>query len=632
MDALTTPLPVAPDFGLDEVDVNGTDLKTVEPRFDAFAQSRSRFYSGRHGSRRRSQADLDLTATSDDPATPSDAKGANVPVGTDEFRNTADITDVSDVERRIRVDDVASGGRVDDVASGGRVDDVDGVRLEKKVRAGAGWSVLNTIVMRFANIAITAIVVRLVTPSQFGVFAAAITVYTVVSSLADAGVSACMVRGDLDPEEIGPTVSFISIFMGILLAIAMYLSASPVSGLFAAPQAVNPIRVLSLCLIISGVFGVPAAILKREFRQGALFLSTVIGFVPSNLVLILLASQGGGAMAFAWSRVVGIFFGGLVAAISVGKMYWPWLDRRYLKTALVFGLPMAGANLVNFTLLNADYALVGHQLGPEKLGVYLLAFTVASWPTSVLSSSVDSVAMPAFSRVQDDAARLSAALQRISRAAFLIAFPIATLSSVLAGPLINTIYGHTWRSAIPTLSILSACGAMLIVHSLLSNLLTGLGYSGRVFAIEIVWIVTLVPSMIVGVHLDGIDGVAFAHVIVLVLIVLPLYLYAAKGRVEHGLRHLAASAGAPLAACAVAGAAAFATSRLVSNPIVSLLIGGTVGGTIYLVLSASMFASYLNPARLGPIGPVLIRFNDGWARLAQRVFGSRPVVQTSERE
>ena len=120
-------------------------------------------------------------------------------------------------------------------------------------------------------------------------------------------------------------------------------------------------------------------------------------------MLFLLAISGSGAMAFAWSMVVGHFVSGCVVVASLPKHYRPDVARSALSVLFRFGLPLGGANLVNYILLNIDYALVGHIMGAVALGSYVLAFNVASWPASLLGAMVNNVSMPAFSRVKHDA-------------------------------------------------------------------------------------------------------------------------------------------------------------------------------------------------------------------------------------
>jgi len=486
-------------------------------------------------------------------------------------------------------------------------DDDQGASLEGRIRSGAMWGVFNSLGMRFANIAVMAVVVRLVSPEEFGVFAAALTVAVVVSGFADWGVSAFLMRGDFDPDEVAPTVTFIAVASGAVLALGIALGAPVLADAFGAPQATGPIRVMSLCLLFGGMAAVPTALLAREFRQDRIFLSNVVGFVPSSIVLVVLALDGAGAMAFAWSRVVIVIFQGIAAAIAVQRVYLPRLETRHLRTILTFGLPLAGANLVNYALINADYALIGHQLGPARLGVYMLAFNVASWSTAVLSAAINGVAMPAFSRVGDDPGRLAGALRRSARAVGLVALPITALTLALADPLVRTLYGGQWDASVPILGILAVYGAVFVLISLLSNLLVGRGHTGRALIIQVLWIGTLVPAMSLGARSDGLNGVAWAHVVVVTVVVLPLYLWSVAPLVSRVVRTMATAIVPPMVAAGGAALAAAVASAIPDGYVLQLLVGGTVGCLTYLVLSVSMLADFVDPARLGRVGAIMVR-------------------------
>ena len=212
------------------------------------------------------------------------------------------------------------------------------------------------------------------------------------------------------------------------------------------PDAAASVRVLSLAVLLVGAFAVPSAQLARDFRQDRLFLATVVSAVPANLTLLVLASAGQGALAFAWSRVLGQLLMGLVVTASAPRRYRPGLSWEVLPHLLRFGLPLAGADLVNHAVLNADYAVVGRALGPAELGTYVLAFNVASWSTSFLGALINSLTMPAFSRVRGDAVAFSAALSAGVSTVLLLALPLAAVTSALARPLVLVLYGDQWAA------------------------------------------------------------------------------------------------------------------------------------------------------------------------------------------
>ena len=208
---------------------------------------------------------------------------------------------------------------------------------------------LANLTMRFASIAVTAILARLLSKEDFGVFAMALAVYLVVSSLAELGMASAIARSATEPEDIAPTVTTLSVAMSGLMGVAMAATAGPLASLLGQPEAAAPIRILSLCLILTGIFAVPGAQLVREFKQDKIFLGTIVGFVVANPLLIVLALSGGGATAFAWSRVIGQLATGIVLVACVSRRYRPGWRSSSVRPLLRFGLPLSIANLVNWT-------------------------------------------------------------------------------------------------------------------------------------------------------------------------------------------------------------------------------------------------------------------------------------------
>src|SRR4051794_27946162 len=83
---------------------------------------------------------------------------------------------------------------------------VAGDTLGRQVGRGTMWAVLASLTMRFANIAITAVLARLLTKGDFGVFAVASAVFAIVASLAELGMGSAVARSATEPDEIAPTV------------------------------------------------------------------------------------------------------------------------------------------------------------------------------------------------------------------------------------------------------------------------------------------------------------------------------------------------------------------------------------------------------------------------------------------
>jgi PST family polysaccharide transporter len=493
------------------------------------------------------------------------------------------------------------------------------------VRRGAAWSALSTLLLRLSNVAITAVVAHILAPRDFGVFTVALTAYTIVFNLAELGVGSCLIRADLDIDDLAPTMVTVSLITSAIAAEAMAVFATPIATALGSADGAEPVRIMALTVLIGGLSSVPSGQLTRDFRQDKLFLANVSSLLPSTVVLFILAKSGDGAMAFAWSRLVaaGVMCGVMIA--SVPKHYLPGINRNALSVLYRFGLPLAGANFINFVLINVDYAFVGRLIGPVGLGAYVLAFTLASSPGLLLGNVINSIAMPAFSRVKHDPVLLKNAMASALRAVSLILMPMCALMIALARPLIFTLYGAKWAASVEVLSILSLYGAISIICILFANMLTSLGMAKFTLVVQLAWLGALVPAMALGVHRNGIVGAAIAHIVVIGPLVLPSYLFTLKRVTGVRLTLLGKAVLPSLVAASAAALAARSVASQLASPLAQLVAGLTVGGLIYVVATAPQAVALLGEKQAARLRALpLFRLYDTMARMTGRAVNGEP--------
>ena len=463
--------------------------------------------------------------------------------------------------------------------------------LRRSIGRGVAWATVSNLVMRMSGIAVTAVVARLLSPTEFGTFAVALAVFVVVTSLAELGMASAVARSPLEPSEIAGTVTSISIIVSMALASLMAATAQPLASLLGTPEAAEAIRILALCLGLTGFFAVPGAQLTREFRQDRILIGTLAGFVPANVLLVVLALQGHGADAFAWSRVLGQLVTGLVFVAFTSRRYRPQWRPALVIPLLTFGLPLALANLVNWMLLNADYLIISRILTTEEVGVYMIAFTVASWSTAVLGSVLNGVVMPAFGRFSEDAERLKQSMVTAIRLVALVALPTATVTLALAPSLVRTMFGEQWLAAAPVLRVLALYGACFAFSLVLVNMLVAVGATSRLLAVQMAWVCVLVPAMIAAAEVAGLVGVAWAHVVVIVLIALPGYAWALRSRLGSLPSAMATTVAGPAMVSAAAGGAAWFVDRWVADPVAGFVLGGAAALTVFLLGASRMITA-----------------------------------------
>ncbi len=142
--------------------------------------------------------------------------------------------------------------------------------LGRKVRSGARWSMLNTVVVRVSNFMVGVILARTVFgPKVCGLYAVSQVVITILLSANELGIDAAIVRWDGDVRVFVRTV--------FTLSVASSSSSTPVCSsprrtiaraCSAHPDATTMLRHSVPLVIIDGFACVPLALLTRDFAQG----------------------------------------------------------------------------------------------------------------------------------------------------------------------------------------------------------------------------------------------------------------------------------------------------------------------------------------------------------------------------
>jgi lipopolysaccharide exporter len=456
-----------------------------------------------------------------------------------------------------------------------------GPSLNSAVKRGALWSAGGTIFLRMGNIALMAVVARIVSPRDLGIFTLAVTVHAVIVSIAELGVASAIARSDLDVRLIAPTVVTVSIASSLMMAVPMAIFANDIAGSLGSAEAGPAIRIMAIGVALIGPFAVPGALLQREFRQNVVFWASAIAFLPGSATLLLLAFVGSGPEAFAWSRIVGQVVMGSIMLAATRTMFWPGLKRDVLRPLLAFGLPLAGANLLSQALLNADYMFIGRMMSVAELGVYFLAFSIAMWPTAVIGSILNGLVLPAISVVRRDGGDVGAAVAHGARAVALVAFPLAAFLCAFSSPLVLTIYGPKWPAAAPVLSILAVYGTLFVLGLLLANVIIAMGRTGILFAVQVCALVALIPALPLGIKVAGIEGVAVAHILVIGAVTTPAYVIALRRSTGLGLRGLLQAVGRPAITAVAAAVVAWLATLPIESNLLKLATGALIGALVY---------------------------------------------------
>lgn len=462
-----------------------------------------------------------------------------------------------------------------------------------QVHVGIKWIGASVAFSQFVRFLTTVVLARLLTPEVFGLVAMAHVAIQLISVIREVGVGAAYIqRPDRGPEDAAAaanTTFIMSLAVNVLLFVLAWFTAPLMVRFFETAELLAVLRAMFLLFLIDAFDTTPTMILQKRLEFDKTAIAEVVTSGLNAAVAIGLATAGYGV----WSLVAGQLSGRL-ARTCVVFMLSGFRPRLLFDPTIARQLFDYGRYLWAFAVLSAvggslDRMILGRWLGAANLGVYSMAFNLSNLPATQLSRLVNRITFPSFARVQHDHAGLRRALHKTIRHVTMLSVPLAFGLLAVAHDLILTVYGEKWRAAIPIVQVLAFFGLSLSVSSITGPILKAIGkpqvllYSSLLHhTILAVLLLALVPygpvAIAYAVLIPMLVSAALAYGLIVYYISFPL---------RNVLGPLLRTGGPAFVMYLVVRAFDVRFDAAYAPPMpISLLASVTVGGLVYLMLSA----------------------------------------------
>jgi len=349
------------------------------------------------------------------------------------------------------------------------------MNLRQKAVKGFVWSAIQSWGRQAIALIVFSILARLVAPEAFGLIALAQVFLAFTQVFLDQGFTEAIVqRHDIEPEHLD-TAFWINLVIGLLLTVFGIAGAGLVADLFNQPQLTPIIRWLSPSFLIFALSAVQEAIFTRNLAFKTLAVRSLIAVVAGGLVGVAMAFRGYGV----WSLVGQQLAGGLVQILVLwwGSDWRPGfkVSARHFRELFSFGINVVWMKILDFINYRADDFLIGYFLGPVALGYYSIAFRLFMIMIQLLTNVTNQVAIPAFSRMQQETERLRQAFYTVTELTGFISFPAFLGVVALAPEIIRLLFGEKWLPSIPVLQLLALVGIFNSIYYFNATVIIAMG-------------------------------------------------------------------------------------------------------------------------------------------------------------
>jgi O-antigen/teichoic acid export membrane protein len=387
-----------------------------------------------------------------------------------------------------------------------------------QVRNAVIWRSGTQIASQLMQWASTFLVIRILSPSDYGLFALTGVVMAFLNMLNGYGLASGLVReATLSDQQVRQAFGML-IAVNVGLGLAQLALAPLAAAYYRQPAVADLLRVQSLIYLCTPFIALPQALLSRRMdyrEQGRV--NILASFAGAGTALVG-AFAGWGVWTLVLAPMVLFAVRGAGMTIAARSLIMPSFDFRGAGALARFGGIMAASQLFWFLQSQADVFIAGRHLDLHDLGIYTTSLFLAQIFVSKFVPPLNEVAFSAYARIQHDRAATAAAFVKGVRIVMLVALPFYAGMAVTAEPLVRVTLGDHWIDAAPIVRLLALAMPFMTLQVLFSPACDALGRPGIGVRNGATGAVILAIGFLVGVRW-GLIGIATAWIVCY-----PLYL------------------------------------------------------------------------------------------------------------
>ncbi len=448
------------------------------------------------------------------------------------------------------------------------------------------WNLMERFSTQFVSFIISVVLARLLTPNEYGIIAIILIFVSIASVIIDGGLNTALIqKKDADQTDFS-TIFWFCLLLSVGLYLVLFFSAPLIARFYNNDILVPVLRVLSLVILPDSINSIQRAYVSRHMLFKKLFWINAVAVVLSGSLGIWMAYKGYGVWALVGQSLSSPILCCILMWFAVN-----WRPKFVFSVIKFKGLFDYGWKIFLTNLIVAIYQdirglLIGKIYQPATLAFFDRGKSLPGLLMQNITSSINTVLLPAFADEQDDRGRVKQMIRRSVQVSYLFVMPLLIGFIVTAQNIILVLLTEKWLPAVPFVQIFCIAFILMPIQNVNLTAIKSLGYSGITLKLEVVKkaieAIILVVSFMINVH-------AVAWGIVLYnLICVFINLSPSKKLVDYGWNEQIMDVFPTFIASLIMGCIVFLCSYIPLNPLWVLFVQFSAGVVVYY-LACRMF-------------------------------------------
>lgn len=320
-----------------------------------------------------------------------------------------------------------------------------------------------------------AIVSRILTPSEIGLFMVASTVVILIEAFRDFGVGAFIVQQNTLSPQMLRTAATIIALMSVALGLTITAAAGLLARYYNDPDLAALIRIAAISFVVAPISNPLLALLRRAMAFDRVAAISITAALSNAVTTVTLALAGHGAYSLIWGSVVGAMVTTVGAVLCQPTL---WIFRpslQHWRQVVPFGAWSTVVTLLGMLFDAFPRLILGRVLGFGAVGLFARSLSITQLPDRLLLSAVQPVLLPAMAghaRTGDVRAPFLTGLSYVSG----LQWPALAMIALLADPIVRLLLGSQWIEIVPLVRIVALMSFCLFPAYICFPVLVALGH------------------------------------------------------------------------------------------------------------------------------------------------------------
>lgn len=344
-----------------------------------------------------------------------------------------------------------------------------------RVRSAVAWRWGAQVAAQIITWTSTFLVVRLLDPSDYGLFAMSQVVVTALAFLNGQSFATSIVQTErIDDRRVGQVFGML-IIANVLLASIQFLFAPYAAAYFDEPIVADLLRVQAAIFLTIPFIAMPSEWLARglEFRKQA----------KANMGSALVGAFTALGLAWAGWGVWALIYAGLSIFVSracflmLAARFWimPVFTPKGAWDLFTYGGVLTLCQLFWIIQSQSDVVIAGRLLETHDLGLYTQALFLALVVTGRFIPPINEVALAAYSELNRAKKPLGPYFLKTARMVMMVCAPVYIGLALTADQVIPVLMGDKWLGLIPIFAGVTVAMPAFALHLICSPVTNAMG-------------------------------------------------------------------------------------------------------------------------------------------------------------